>query len=95
MAIEMGEQMPDNDGPSYMRVAQLRAALDEMPDDGLVVLAKDGEGNSFSPLSDSSFALYVPESTWAGDIYEPGDDEYDNALEGGESESCVVLWPTN
>lgn len=78
----------------YLRVAQLRAALAEAADDLLVVLAKDGEGKSFSPLAHGGFAVYVPESTWAGEVYE-GDEERSEHLMVDGAESCVVLWPTN
>lgn len=69
-----------------VRVGDLRRALEPFGDDVLVVLAKDPEGNGFSPLASGSDAHYQAESTWAGWLV-------DGELEGGEE--CVVLWPIN
>lgn len=77
------------------------AALDHLPGDTIVVMAKGGEGNGFSPLADIDEAMYDAESTWAGDRYltdadreatgEP--DEYSEAPESAVP--AVFLWPTN
>lgn len=83
--------MPESDG--YMRVAALRALLAEAADDLLVVLAKDSEGNGFSPLAEGELGLYVPESGWSGDVPHP-DDAAGYQDEPG-AESAVVLWPVN
>lgn len=37
-----------------MNVRELKDALDNLPDDMIVVLAKDAEGNGFSPLWSAS-----------------------------------------
>jgi hypothetical protein len=50
-------------------VGALRELLADLPDDMPVILAKDPEGNGFSPLSSFSQAMYEPESTWAGQTY--------------------------
>lgn len=52
-----------------MTVAGLRAALADLPDDMPVVLAKDAEGNGYSPLSDADEAMYLADSTWSGEVY--------------------------
>jgi hypothetical protein len=52
-----------------MTVAKLREALKELPDDMPVVLSSDAEGNSHSPLSGASQAMYSPDSSWDGEIY--------------------------
>lgn len=86
-AISRGEE---NDG--YVRVGVLRSALDGLPDDMLVVLSKDGEGNGFSPLAEVEHEPttgYIAESTWAGEVPHPDD------YEDGDGVPCVVLWPTN
>jgi hypothetical protein len=67
------------------------------------VLAKDSEGNSFSPLSDHSINIYGPNSTWSGDIYlveltpEYEADGYteDDLYHGDNGEKALVLWPAN
>jgi hypothetical protein len=57
-----------------MTVGQLRAELTQHPDDMIVVLAKDGEGNAHSPLSGTERLVYVPESNWAGEVCDLEDD---------------------
>ena len=81
-----------------MKVKELREILANYPDDHPVIMAKDGEGNNFSPLADYSDDLkYLPESTWAGEVYSPEDledyEEDDPYREG--MQDCVVLWPVN
>jgi len=86
----------------YVTAGQLRERLAGIPDDTLVVLAKDGEGNGFSPLSLGAdgrlgVAWYVPESTWAGDVYDltPDPDDPDGYEQDGSELFAVVLDPTN
>lgn len=77
------------------------ARLNHLPGETLVVMAKDGEGNGFSPLADLDEAMYEADSTYSGDRYlsdedreatgEP--DEYGEAPESAVP--AVFLWPTN
>lgn len=80
--------------------------LRTLPPDQIVVLAKDGEGNGFSPLADMEVAPYEPETTWSGHTYlsyeevqtridngEPGWSEEDYPPYG--LDDATVLWPTN
>lgn len=84
-----------------MTVADLRAQLAQFPDDVIVVLAKDGEGNGFSPLCEAIPAMYLAESTWSGEHYpteeqrlaEDDPDDYDPAPD--DAVPAVFLWPTN
>lgn len=86
-----------------MTLAELRAALDalDLPDDTIVVLAKDGEGNGFSPAVEAEHAMYCADSTWSGERYiteaqraaEPDPDEYSEAPD--DAVPAVFLWPTN
>lgn len=88
-------------------VAQLRAALASLPDEAYVVLQKDSEGNGYSPLAvdgeDRTPAAYpvwyVPDSTWAGEVYnlEPDPDEADeDRFEPRPGDLfAVVLTPVN
>ena len=76
-----------------MNVGELKAALDELPDDMLVVMSKDGEGNRFSPLSDTAApSWYVPETTWSGEWWAPEDHD-PNPPE--DAVASVILWPVN
>lgn len=71
-----------------MNVGQLKGSLAGIPDDTLVVLSRDSEGNRFSPLAEDSWDLYVAESAWSGDVVHP-----DDAAEYPEAVNVVVLWP--
>lgn len=85
-----------------MRVKELKRILSKLPDDLLVVLQKDVEGNGYSPLNriDGVNNVYAKESTWNGRVkfakltpklikqgFGNGD--------VGKGESCVVLVPVN
>lgn len=55
-----------------MDLAELRrqiAALDHLPDNTPVVLAKDAEGNGFSPLDEAETGMYLAQTTWYGEHY--------------------------
>lgn len=86
-----------------MKVRELRELLAGAGDDDEVVLAKDAEGNGYSPLAGGWAALYVPESTWSGDVYlreldaedrEQGYTEED-LYDGEDGQLAFVLTPTN
>ena len=75
-----------------MNVKKLKELINELPDDMEVIMSKDGEGNSFSPLSDHGISVYVPETTWSGEVYHL-DDLKENGLEN--EKKSLILWPTN
>jgi hypothetical protein len=52
-----------------MTVGQLREFLAGQPDDRLVVMSKDAEGNGYSPLAVAEEAMYLAETTWSGEVY--------------------------
>ena len=80
---------------------KLLATYDHLPDDTLVALQKDAEGNGYSPLEDVMYAVYVHDSTWYGDVYPSSEEiatredlsEEDEAPD--EAVPCIVLWPVN
>ena len=86
-----------------MTLAELRAQLDalNLPDDTPVILAKDGEGNGHSPLSEAEHAMYLADTTWSGERYlteadrqaEEDPDDYSEAPD--DAVHAVFLWPTN
>lgn len=87
-----------------MTLAELRAqlrALENLPDSTLVVLAKDAEGNRFSPLCEAESGMYLAETTYSGEHYlteeqrqaEDEPDEYSQAPD--EAVHAVLLWPIN
>lgn len=86
-----------------MTIDELRkqiAALD-VPGDTPVILAKDAEGNNFSPACEAEVSMYEADTTWSGERYmteadrqatgEP--DEY--AAAPDDAVPAVFLWPTN
>ena len=84
-----------------LTVADLQAALALLPSDMPVVLAKDGEGNRFSPLAEAEPAMYVADSTWSGERYLTDEqrlatgvpDEYSEAPDAAVP--ALFLWPVN
>lgn len=70
-----------------MTVKELREFLAEFPDNALVVMAKDAEGNDYSPLSEAYQGRYVAKNGWSG--------EFTSEEEATEGETALVLWPTN
>ncbi len=84
-----------------MTVKDLREALADLPDDMLVVMAKDAEGNGYSPLAEATETMYAAETTWSGDAYltpeqranDPQAGEYDEAPD--EAVRAVLLGPVN
>lgn len=87
--------MSDDEGP--MTVARLRALLADLPDDHLVILASDPEGNDYHQFSGDVSTDY----RWDADEREliGGDDDDDEDDEPDEDEAepdgvaCIVLWP--
>jgi hypothetical protein len=75
-----------------MTKAELIHALTEgeltsVPDDAVVIMAKGGEGNSFSPLSEFGLPLfYHPQNSYQGSVSTHKEDDGITAL---------VLWPVN
>jgi hypothetical protein len=86
-----------------MTLAELRAQLDalNLPDDTIVILAKDAEGNGHSPLVEAEHAMYLADTTWSGERYlteadrqaEEDPDDYSEAPD--DAVHAVFLWPTN
>ena len=86
-----------------MNVKMLKELLQNFNDNDLIVLSKDEEGNGFSPLADAEEVIYVPNSTWSGDIYykkltpeleKEGYSEEDVYF-GDDAIEAVVLYPIN
>ncbi len=75
-----------------MTVKELIEKLQSLPQDNVVIMSKDGEGNEYSPLSDMSVGLYAAETTWRGDYYDPKDIESE---ERSSYDPVVCLWPVN
>jgi len=83
-------------------VKELIEALSALPPDAQVILQKDGEGNGYSPLAGvDGDAVYVPETTWHGDVFSASWSASDACMDEDEWQDllkqprCVVLAPTN
>jgi hypothetical protein len=70
-------------------VHELIRYLSRLDPDTKVIIAKDAEGNSYSPLAEVDSGKYVPETEWSGDFYS----EYSDECVDGER--CLVLFPAN
>lgn len=50
-----------------MKVKELIELLSELNPKLEVIMAKDGEGNGYSPVDAHDVGQYIPESTWSGE----------------------------
>jgi len=73
---------------SNSTVGTLIQALWGLPQNAIVVMSKDQEGNSFSPYWAFSRGHYEPTSTWAGEF-----ETHDTATE--DEVNAICLWPVN
>lgn len=71
-----------------MTVKELIVELKKYPPTAKVVMQKDGEGNSYSPLSSVDLDRYQADSTWSGSRVDPEDDS-------DVFETAVFLVPVN
>jgi hypothetical protein len=73
-----------------MKVRELMKLLETIDPEKEVVMAKDPEGNGYSPLDGYSQRIYRPETTWSGYLL-------DVIQERPEPSDwrCVVFWPVN
>jgi hypothetical protein len=77
------------------------ALLAHLPGDTPVILAKDAEGNGFSPLIEAEHAMYLADTTYSGEHYltdearaaEEDPDDYSAAPV--DAVHAVFLWPVN
>lgn len=86
-------------------VKMLKARLAEYPDDTIVIMSKDAEGNGYSPLAGVYSGHYEADSTWSGEIKDTeedwnddnfGDDKADSYAEYlGSAVPVVLLGPVN
>ncbi len=86
-----------------MTTKELIAKLKKCPQDAVVVMSRDAEGNGYSPLADvDPDCVYRAESTWHGEIWSTGWSADDACMDSDEWEEhkkttprAVVLEPTN
>jgi len=88
----------DRDG--LLTVESLIDILRQFNPERVVIIAKDPEGNEYSPLSEVTTAAYVPETSWYGVI---GLEELTEDFEGlgytvedvVDGIPCIILDPIN
>ena len=86
-----------------MKVKKLIGLLSKMPLDSEIILQKDGEGNSYSPLEGvDGDCIYTPNTTWSGDVVSTCWDADDACMSKASwiafkanNPRCVVLYPVN
>ena len=86
-----------------MKAKDFKKIISTIDDNAEIIMAKDGEGNGFTPFSDLSMQTYIPESNWSGeismleltpDLVEQGYTDED-VYEGGDGVLACVLWGVN
>ena len=86
-----------------MKVIELIELLQKEDPDDLVVMSKDGEGNSFSPFCDINRCQYLADSTWSGEtslrkltpeLQKDGFTEED-IFNDPDAVKAISLWPIN
>ena len=86
-----------------MKVKTLKKLLQNYNDEDEIIMAKDEEGNYFSPLVSLEEVLYVPETTYSGTVYLKGlnDDLRDigfteeDLYDGNNGVNAIALYSTN
>jgi hypothetical protein len=76
-------------------IAELIAVLQELPQDMIVVLAADEEGNDFNPWYDTGYGIWdEDDQEFSTSVYDESDDDYDieRAVTLDES-NAICLWP--
>lgn len=80
-----------------MTVGELRQKLDGVSNETVVIMSRDGEGNSYSPASGyNTDYRFVSDGGWHGHLADPDecDDNCDHSdCEYGEGVPAFVLWP--
>lgn len=74
-----------------MTVARLRAAMANLPDDLLVFLASDEEGNDFHRLADVEISKYYESDGEIQTVHPDDFNEFED--EDDPLRDAVVLWP--
>lgn len=83
-----------------MTIAELKNILDQYPDEMKIVLQKDSEGNSYSPLLGAWQGGYKPYNNWSGEagLLELTDDDrkqgytQEDIIDG---DPTLFLYPVN
>jgi hypothetical protein len=86
-----------------MKAKEFKEIVNKWNDEDEIIMSKDSEGNYFSPFSDFSEQIYIPDCTWAGEIKQreltpeliaQGYSDED-LYHGNNGQNAIVLWPIN
>lgn len=79
-----------------MTVGQLRAALKDVPDDVIVVMDSDAEGNNHSPLAQVDLDHRYDGSPYDGEVFDTTDSYWttEDSIPA-DAVPCVLLTPVN
>ena len=72
-----------------MKVKELIELLKTCDPEETVIMAKDCEGNGYSPFSELGRDIYRPDSIWSGSLV-----DYERNRQDGDID-VVTLWPIN
>ena len=83
-----------------MTVAELRKVLEGAPDEAIVVMSRDAEGNGFSPLYEVERTMYFADSSYSGECFESISEAFECGVETNDPKikahlNAICLWPTN
>lgn len=92
---EVVKRLRNIQDPAYgITAGVLIKILKKQPEDAIVVLSRDEEGNGFSQLSSFGVGVYVPNNIMNGEMYDPAmDKEYLEMMNDEEKMAAIVLWP--
>lgn len=76
-----------------MKISKLIKYLETLDPNLSVVLSRDAEGNSYSPLSSIDIGKYLPHNSYSGEFVDLGE-EYAKD-EDNDVISAVFLYPMN
>ena len=76
-----------------MKVKELINKLKELDGELEVILSRDSEGNSYSPIWNCMEGFYFPSTSYSGEIYM--DEDYKDNPELEEGERAIVFFPSN
>lgn len=90
-----------------MNVGELKALLENLPDEMMIVMSSDSEGNNYSPLdfayedeyyiADSSYSgeMAMAESDWESEKDYVDGETYQEYLKESGAVQCLLLVPVN
>jgi hypothetical protein len=78
-----------------MKVKDLKERLKNVPDDYIIVMSSDAEGNDYSPLAEADEVMYIPENSYMGMIICCEEQMEDEFPDDEFKPNAIALWPTN